>query len=237
MIDKIVSFGDSFIYGSDLPDCDGTGFDKFSKLTWPALCAKELGLDYYCYAEGARGNEFISSRVIEIDYYSHFVITPQKFSNALVIINWSWVDRFDFFADDGSYHSLMPESNTELSNLYYKNFHSQVNDLSRNLSLMHATHSYLKDQNILFVSSIMDRLIVDDNYNQDNLFGPYRNIQNLVKKDISWFPGNQTFLEWSRSNNYPESDGWHPLEQAHEAAAKYWLPIYKKEISKHIIDK
>jgi hypothetical protein len=34
----------------------------------------------------------------------------------------------------------------------------------------------------------------------------------------------QTFLVWSRAQGYPESDRWHPLEQAHAQAADYWLP-------------
>lgn len=216
MIDKIISFGDSFIYGSDLNDCDGTGHDRFSKLTWPALCAKELGLDYECYAQGARGNQFISHCII-----------GGELANALVITNWSWIDRFDYFDTENMPHTVLPGTDTKQSEFYYKNFHSEFGDIFRNLSTIYATHSYLKEQNIPFISSIMDTLLFNTTY---DLGGGIKNILDLVQKDISWFPGNQTFLEWSRSNGYPESDNWHPLEQAHQEAAKIWLPIYKRKL-------
>ncbi len=73
----------------------------------------------------------------------------------------------------------------------------------------------------------MDTLLFNTTYDRG---GSIKNIQGLVQKDISWFPGNQTFLEWSRANGYPESKGWHPLEEAHQEAAKIWLPIYKRKL-------
>ena len=216
MIDKIVSFGDSFIYGSDLSDCDD---NQYSQLTWPALCAKELGLDYECHAQGARGNHYISLLAI-----------AKSCTNALVIINWSWIDRFDYFSMENKpkIMTVLPGLDNELSKFYYKNFHSEFGDIFRSLSAIHATHSYLKEQNIPFVSSIMDKLLVTDMWNH----APgIVNLQEVIQKDISWFPKQQTFLEWSRSNGYPESKGWHPLEQAHTEAVKVWLPTYKSMIS------
>ena len=228
MIDKIISFGDSFIYGSDLLDCDE---QQYSKSTWPALCAKELGLDYECYAQGARGNQFISLEVI-----------AQQCTNALVIINWSWIDRFDYFSMESISDSdttsdpnlpvpmtqtVLPGIDNKLSEFYYKNFHTEFGDIFRNLSTIYATHSYLKQKNIPFISSIMDTLLTDNPWNQAIVIP---NMQDLIRKDISWFPGNQTFLEWSRANEYAESNGWHPLEEAHQEAAKIWLPIYKRKL-------
>ena len=216
MIDKIISFGDSFIYGSDLSDCDD---NQYSQSTWPALCAKELGLDYECHAQGARGNHYISLQAI-----------AKSCTNALVVINWSWIDRFDYFSIDSTLgpRTVLPGIDNELSEFYYKNFHSEAGDLFRSLSTIYATHSYLKEQNIPFVSSIMDTLLVTDIWNKVN---PIPNLQEVIQKDISWFPNQQTFLEWSRSNGYPESKGWHPLEQAHAEAVKVWLPTYKSMIS------
>ena len=217
MIDKIISFGDSFIFGSDLADCDGK--DNYSKSTWPALCAKELGLDYECHAKGARGNQSISLEAI-----------AWPCTNALAVINWSWIDRFDYFSMENEPLSMtvLPGIDNELSKFYYKNFHSEFGDIFRSLSTIHATHSYLKEQNIPFVSSIMDTLLVTDMWNHAPGIA---NLQAMIQKDISWFPKQQTFLEWSRSNDYPESKGWHPLEQAHAEAVKVWLPTYKSMIS------
>ena len=33
----------------------------------------------------------------------------------------------------------------------------------------------------------------------------------------------QTFLDWSKHNNYPISNGLHPLEEAHRSASDYIL--------------
>jgi len=114
------------------------------------------------------------------------------------------------------------------------NLHSELNDKFRNLCWISTAHQSLKDQGIKFISTIMDKLLLEPPI-EDLPHIP--SLQNKISKDISWFPKNQTFLEWSRANGYPESDNWHPLEQAHEEAAKIWLPIYEKEISKHITTK
>jgi hypothetical protein len=34
-----------------------------------------------------------------------------------------------------------------------------------------------------------------------------------------------TFLQWSRANGYAESQLWHPLDEAHEAAANLMQPV------------
>jgi len=73
----------------------------------------------------------------------------------------------------------------------------------------------------------MDKLLVDNSEGIENL-------RASVSKKLRTFPNDQTFLEWSRANGYPESEGWHPLEQAHEEAAKIWQPIYEKLINTHI---
>jgi len=39
---------------------------------------------------------------------------------------------------------------------------------------------------------------------------------------------DKNFLDWSQKNNFEISSQWHPLEQAHSAAADYWLPAVKK---------
>jgi len=220
MIDSIKTFGDSFMYGSDLSDCDGTGMDNWSQLTWPALIAKDLDLTYDCFAQGARGNQFIAEWVI-----------GQATNNSLVIINWSWIDRFDVHIVKGKVTTLMPGDDNTTALTYYKNLHSELNDKIRNLMFIHSTHCYLKNHNIPFISTLMDKLLFDTQWNTNPMI---IRLQEQLQDDIVYFPDNQTFLEWSRANSYPESDNWHPLEQAHQVAADIWLPIYKKAINTHI---
>ena len=44
-----------------------------------------------------------------------------------------------------------------------------------------------------------------------------RLLQRSIAPYITKFD-NMDFLEWSRKNNYPISECWHPLEEAHRAA-------------------
>jgi hypothetical protein len=48
-------------------------------------------------------------------------------------------------------------------------------------------------------------------------------IQNKVKNFLGDFNG-KNFLDWSRDNGFAISGNWHPLEQAHQAAAEYMMP-------------
>jgi len=227
MIDRIYSFGDSFLFGSELSDCDGTGHDpsKASSLTWPALIAKELNLDYECHAVGAIGNSRIALQIIK-----H--ATPQS----LAVINWSWMDRFDYFDTEGviDNFTLSPHNGDDVSEFYYRNIHTELG--AKYFSLIHifSAHSYLKDKNIPFISTIMDKCVLDSSWAELPFI---KNLQEQLADDFSTFPNGQTFLEWSRANGYPEGQGWHPLEEAHEEADNYWLPIYEKAINTHITTK
>lgn len=218
MIDSIQTFGDSFLFGSDLNDCDNiTGY---SHKTWPALIAKDLKLDYSCYAESGRGNQSIAFKIFR---YAN--------KNSLNIVNWSWVDRFDYHFDwksgGGWPYSIRPDG-SEISNFYYKNIHSEYDDKVKNLTIIYSALSYLKNNSMPFIMTYMDHLIVDSVTGIDHL-------RKEVCNNLQTFPNDQTFLEWSRANGYPESENWHPMELAHEVAAKHWKPVYEKEISKHII--
>ena len=51
---KIVSFGDSFVWGSELED-NPTG-----NRAWPGLIAAELGTEYATFAEPGCGNDTIA---------------------------------------------------------------------------------------------------------------------------------------------------------------------------------
>ena len=211
MIDKIQAFGDSFTAGDDLKD---------PRTTWAALIADRLGLDYECWAMGGVCNQYIASTVID-----------HATNNSLSVINWTWIDRFDFCTIDNEPKTLRPAEDTKLEKFYYRHLHSEIGDKLRNLMMIHSTISWLREHDMPFVMTIMDPLVLDQRW---NINPAIKNIQNNIRKDITWFSEEQTFLEWSRSNGYPESDLWHPLEQAHEEASKIMLPTIKKAINTHI---
>ena len=221
MIDRIQAFGDSFIYGTDLSDCknkQGIG-GEHSLLTWPALISKKLNLTYECYAEAGRGNSSILANVL-----------AHSKKNSLIVINWSWIDRFDHHFSDFIWPEVISPDDSELSRYYYKNIHTELDDKFRNLTMIYATQQYLKSKGCSFISTFMDKLILDNKFHSPKFVSI---LQKQIKKDLKTFPKGQTFLEWSRANNYSESEGWHPLERAHEKAAEYWLPIYQQAINTH----
>lgn len=228
MIDKIITFGDSFLFGSDLKDCiDINTFEEgYSYLTWPALISKQLRIKYESYALGGVGNQFIMEQILDRDL-----------SNSLIVVNWTWIDRFDYhnyddeFDKNNPYKTIMPGLDTEESKFYYKHLHSEITDKLRNLCFIHTAIEHIKDNGNPFVSTVLDQLIFDQQWHMSSAI---EKMQKKVRLNTSFFPNDQTFLEWSRANGYPESDNWHPLEQAHKEAARYWKPIYEKLINTYI---
>jgi hypothetical protein len=58
---KLTSYGDSFIFGTDLADAEmiPNTSGKPSQHTWPALLAQHLGYQYRCRAYPGCGNLLI----------------------------------------------------------------------------------------------------------------------------------------------------------------------------------
>jgi hypothetical protein len=81
---KIVSFGDSFVFGSELKN-NNTG-----NKSWIGQAAKNLGVDYETLAVPGCGNENISRQIL-----TYFSNNPGN--NVFAIINWTWVARWDFY--------------------------------------------------------------------------------------------------------------------------------------------
>ena len=86
----------------------------------------------------------------------------------------------------------------------------------------------LQSKKIPFYMTLMDNVLFDpiDPDWQD----PYalRMLQQSIKPHINWFDGLD-FLSWSRKNGYPISKNWHPLEEAHQAAANYMINVFDKQ--------
>ena len=83
---KIVAFGDSFIYGSEIEgNCDGS-------MGWPGIAARDLCIDFECRAEPGCGNERILQQIL------HFLSTYNK--DVLVVVNWTWSARWDLLLDN-----------------------------------------------------------------------------------------------------------------------------------------
>lgn len=217
---KVTSFGCSFIFGNDLSD-DGRNQDWAtpSQLTWPALIAQRIGADYRCHAKGGVGNLYILSRML---YHLNQVQDLEQ----LYVIGWTWGDRFDYqTASDVNakdpWSVVCPISRSPEADFYYRNFHSEAKDKLTSLIHMHSAIAALKHRGIRFVMTCMDDIVFDRKWHST---GDITLLQDLVSPHITKFD-NQNFLDWSRSKGFKISSTLHPLEQAHESAADYMMPV------------
>ena len=83
----------------------------------------------------------------------------------------------------------------------------------------------LQERDFPFIMTYMDKLLFDRKYNTTPTITA---LQDYIEPHMTMFEG-ETFLNWSRSHGYPESAGWHPLEQAHAAGAEVIIQTFDKQ--------
>lgn len=264
---KIVSFGDSFVLGSEIPN----NYD--GRNAWPALAARSLGCDYDTRAVTGCGNDNIAQQI-----YSYFCSNTAE--DTIAVINWTWSMRWDLYLTGrdhwitlgptcvpGKLEGILKTREATRLVKFYRDYAGagDKGNRFRSLQAIFASQQYLKIKNIKNVQTFMDRSLFDralgsrlDHYqnyrdpswpdindekdlsrlppkiieevNSDykkNLMPDFvRELQNLVRPCLLDFHG-LTFLEWSYHHGYPVTELLHPLEQAHDAAAKLWQPVYQ----------
>jgi len=224
---KIKSFGCSFIYGSDLEDSEievidpGIGYFP-SKLTWPALLATRLGLDYECYAIPGQGNFKILCDIVSQGSLD---------DKSLMLINWTWIDRYDYLDDREQWNTLRPSENSELEKFYYRNLHSQYQDLLKSIYYINTAIDFLNEKNYPFVMSFMDNNLltpINPDWHDPRCLEV---IQTKISKHLTTFEG-MNFLDWSQHCGFSISKTWHPLEEAHVGAADYMFGLVKHKLDK-----
>lgn len=223
---KIVSFGDSFIYGSELDNNDD------GSRAWPGLVAKELGYDYITHAVPGCGNDHIARQI-----YAWF--SNNTADNTLAVINWTWMSRWDFYIVEhetwitlgptcvpGKLKGLVEETQAhDMVNFYHTRANSSLLwNKFRNLQTIYAVQQYLLQKGIKSVQTYMDYELLDQKWHAPDYI---QELQSLVKPELQLFD-DKNFVDWSHANNYPVTiQHIHPLEEAHRAAAKYWKDVYK----------
>jgi hypothetical protein len=212
---KLKSFGCSFIFGSELSDDrQDCPYATPSQLTWPAHLAQHLRRDYSCYARPGAGNLQILENILNQSAVSD--------CNDLFVIGWTWIDRFDYYDPDYNpkikktpWSTIVPIDTTEVAKVYYRDLHSEYRDKFTCLSYIKLTIDTLRQKNIPFIMTYIDELLFDQRWHATPAV---KDLQQYIKPCMTKF-NELTFLEWSRKNGYPETAQWHPLEQAHAAAA------------------
>jgi hypothetical protein len=220
---KLKSFGCSFIFGTDLADSPETT-PVASKLTWPALIAKQQGWEYQCWAKGGAGNLFILDVVLQ-----RALLDPDTF----VVVGWTWIDRFDYGGDKsdsrGWWETLGPNTNTAVANTYYKHLHTEYRDKLTALAYINTVINFLTANNVPFLMTHMDDLLFDRQYNTSTAT---LKLQEQIRPHVQDFQG-QTFLNWSQQQGFEISPTLHPLEPAHSAAADVMLPQVQAIMHNH----
>ena len=220
---KLQSFGCSFICGDDLSDHSNIEDPLFaySKKTWPALIAKNLGLQYECHARPARGNFYILSQII--------MQSCQK-DPGIFVINWTWIDRHDYIDDQEFWTTLMPGQRTPESKFYYRYLHSQLRDMLSTVYAINTAIDWLEERHIPFLMTYMDYNIltpIDPDWHDPRYLSA---MQDKIRPYLYDFDG-QNLLDWSKTNDFAISPNWHPLDQAHESAAQYLMPLLHNKLS------
>ena len=223
---KIVSFGDSFVFGSEQKDnSDGS-------LGWAGRAAKNLGCEYHTSAVPGCGNDHIARQI-----YSWFANNSAE--NTLAVINWTWMCRWDFYiVEHETWITLGPTcvpeklkdlvDRTQAEDMieFYKTRanSSLLWNKFRNLQTIWAAQQYLDQKGIKSVQTYMDYELFDNTWHAPDYI---KELQKLVFPPLQLFDG-KNFVDWSHTHGYPVTiEGMHPLEEAHTAAAKYWEDVYK----------
>jgi hypothetical protein len=161
---KIVSFGDSFVFGNELQD------NRDGSRAWPALAAHDLGCAYETVAVAGCGNENIARQI-----YTYFSRGSEE--NTLAVINWTWCMRWDFFLHEAnSWITLGPtcvpgklqdliglDKASDLIDFYKTNLESSQSwNVFRSLQCIYAVQSWLTQRGIQNVQTYMDVSMLED---------------------------------------------------------------------------
>ena len=225
---RISSFGCSFIAGTDLQDFGSYGEQNFlhSRCTYPALIAQRLGIDYDCYARGASGNMFILHKIL-----------THATADDLVIVNWSYIDRFDYVDLEKieSWRTILPSDDTgskimikenprsggvSSHEFYFRKIHSTFRDQVQSLSCIVTAIEYLKQIGAPFLMTFQDSTMMTTERSRYHRPETLDHLQDMVDPYLQTFDG-MDFVSWSRHCGFPFR-GSHPAEEAHVAAADYW---------------
>lgn len=226
---KIISFGDSFVFGTELQN------NQNGHKAWAGLVAQELGCQYYTSAVAGCGNDHIARQI-----YSWF--SNHSAENTLAVINWTWMCRWDFYiAEKETWITLGPTcvpekledlvESTEAHDMidFYKRRAngSLLWNKIRNLQTIWSAQCYLRFKGVTSIQTYMDYEMFDTRWHAPDYV---KELQQLVFSELTLFD-NKNFVDWSHYHKYPVTiKGNHPLEQAHEAAANLWKEIYKNKL-------
>lgn len=145
----------------------------------------------------------------------------------LFIINWTYIDRFDYIIDNGlspggdsrelviqgtPWHTCRPGDNSD----YYLKYHSEYKDKLASLQLVKLCIDTLLQQKIRFIMTAIDELMFDRSW---HMSAAIELLQNYTLPYITKF-NNQSFLEYVDGLGHVRTSSGHVNEYAHRDAAQ-----------------
>jgi hypothetical protein len=212
---KLKSFGCSFIYGSEMLDTYKSRWP--SKKTWPALLAAHHDIKYQSFAYPGAGNLYIAEQIL------NECINPEL---AVFIINWTFIDRFDYINSNELWDTLRPGSNDPTNKLYYQHYHSEYRDKLTTLSMMKLCVDTMTQHNIPFVMTYVDDLIFDSEWHTSPAVTL---LQNYLKPHCATFD-NKNFIQYAQDLGHKITDAGHLLESGHRACFEYAKTNFLKDL-------
>lgn len=202
------SFGCSFVYGSELQDHgQKLPFSLPSDFCYANHLANLLGYEHINYSQPGIGNMDILRRIIS-------QVSTQP---CLFLINWTWIDRFDYCDQNDKWCSILPADDDVSATLYYKHLHSQYQDKFRSLLAISSAIDILKHSGQKFIMTYTDNLLFEHHYHTDKTI---KFLQQKIRPWVSDIDG-MSFYNWCKKQKFKISDNGHPLDEAHVAISKY----------------
>lgn len=182
---RLVTLGCSHTYGE--------GVKNPSKESWPAILSQMLNYELLNLGESGGSNRMIQHHIYNLD------LRPDD----MVICLWTYPDRYHFFEDQNTHTGLINPYQNNMSDLWFKHFHTSYNEIFDNQTIVSQVNLYLEKLNI-------------ENYNLVvNLdFDYYFKILgvNFIKADFT-----KNYLE-----NFPRGiDKWHMGVEGNKAYAHF----------------
>lgn len=208
-VSRVISFGASITYGSELPD---------QSYTWSSIIAQKLGLDYLCLAKENAANSGIARAIIS---------NSDNYQNDLVLAMWTSSTRYEFRVGN-QWANVSPWSE---QTGFVKDWYTGPGGLEY-------TEVVTTMKEIILASEFLDRMKLPYTFVLDNdelrtshtwtLPDEYiQSLKALMPWDhIVWFD-NTGFLEWCRGKNYSFVNT-HPGTEAHQSAAEYILTNWQR---------
>lgn len=228
---KIVSFGDSFVFGSELAD------NSDGRRGWIGQAARRLDVDYETLSVPGCGNENIARQILT--YFSQHTA-----DDTLAVINWTWGARWDFYISGietwttlgltcvpSRLAPMVGSHEAEKILDFYKRYpgNSTLWDKWRTLQTIYMTQQFMRSLGVISIQTYMDYEMWDTTWHAPDYI---RTLQQLTQPELTNFEG-RNFLDWSRDHGYRVTEpGLHPLEAAHAAAADLWVDRYAQALGR-----